>query len=142
MRAMRRKYFQQQGWPHRLEGAVRRVVLHTRLQRFPFRYWTSYNAVTSAVGMLLGGMDGQASHLSRLGGKAGEGAAGVNAGLEDIAHVEPWTTSFNPGTTTLERLLELTPEVDFAAFLFAVTTGRPIAHPHPISRDPARLRRE
>ena len=40
-------------------------------------------------------------------------------GLEDVAHVEPWTTSFNPGTTTLERLLELTREVDFAAFVFA-----------------------
>jgi hypothetical protein len=40
-------------------------------------------------------------------------------GLEDVAHVEPWTTSFNPGTTTLERLLELTHEVDFAAFAFA-----------------------
>src|SRR5215510_7171363 len=40
-------------------------------------------------------------------------------GLEDIAHVEPWTTSFNPGTTTLERLLELTREVDFAVFIFA-----------------------
>ena len=40
-------------------------------------------------------------------------------GLEDIARVEPWTTSFNPGTTTLERLLELTREVDFAAFVFA-----------------------
>ncbi len=40
-------------------------------------------------------------------------------GLEDIAHVDPWTTSFNPGTTALERLLELTHEVDFAAFVFA-----------------------
>src|ERR671911_2790415 len=40
-------------------------------------------------------------------------------GLEDVAQVEPWTTSFNPGTTTLERLLELTREVDFAAFVFA-----------------------
>jgi hypothetical protein len=40
-------------------------------------------------------------------------------GLEDVAHVEPWTTSFNPGTTTLERLIELTREVDFAAFVFA-----------------------
>jgi hypothetical protein len=36
-----------------------------------------------------------------------------------VAHVEPWTTSFNPGTTTLERLLELAHEVDFAAFAFA-----------------------
>jgi predicted nucleotide-binding protein len=47
-------------------------------------------------------------------------------GLEDIAEVQPWTTSFNPGTMTLERLLELTREMDFAAFLFAEddwTTG-------------------
>jgi predicted nucleotide-binding protein len=43
----------------------------------------------------------------------------LERGLEDIAQVEPWTTSFNPGTTTLERLLELTREVDFAAFVFA-----------------------
>ena len=43
----------------------------------------------------------------------------LTRGLEDVAHVEPWTTSFNPGTTTLERLLELAHQVDFAAFLFA-----------------------
>src|SRR5881275_1256485 len=43
----------------------------------------------------------------------------VTRGLEDIAHVQPWTSSFNPGTTTLERLLELAHEVDFAAFVFA-----------------------
>ena len=43
----------------------------------------------------------------------------LTRGLEDIAQVEPWTTSFNPGTTTLDRLLELTREVDFAAFVFA-----------------------
>jgi hypothetical protein len=43
----------------------------------------------------------------------------LTRGLEDVAHVEPWTTSFNPGTTTLERLFELTRAVDFAAFLFA-----------------------
>jgi len=43
----------------------------------------------------------------------------LTLGLEEVAHVEPWTTSFNPGTTTLERLLELTYEVDFAAFVFA-----------------------
>ena len=43
----------------------------------------------------------------------------LTRGLEDIAHVEPWTASFNPGTSTLERLLELTREVDFAAFVFA-----------------------
>src|SRR5262245_29976191 len=43
----------------------------------------------------------------------------LSRGLEDIAEVEPWTTSFNPGTTTLGRLLELVHEVDFAAFVFA-----------------------
>src|SRR5881409_739787 len=43
----------------------------------------------------------------------------LTRGLEDVAHVEPWTTSFNPGTTTQERLLELAHEVDFAAFVFA-----------------------
>ena len=36
-----------------------------------------------------------------------------------MADVEPWTTSFKPGTSTLERLVELTVEVDFAAFVFA-----------------------
>ena len=57
----------------------------------------------------------------------------LTLGLEDVAHVEPWTTSFNPGTTTLERLLELTHEVDFAAFVFArddwTTSGPPASDP-------------
>lgn len=43
----------------------------------------------------------------------------LTRGLDDIAMVEPWTTSFNPGVSTLERLLELTREVDFAVFIFA-----------------------
>jgi hypothetical protein len=43
----------------------------------------------------------------------------LTRGLEDVAHVEPWTTSFNPGTTALERLVQLAHEVDFAAFVFA-----------------------
>jgi hypothetical protein len=54
----------------------------------------------------------------------------LTRGLEDVAHVEPWTTSFNPGTTTLERLLELAHEVDFAALVFAQddwTTSSPPA---------------
>ena len=58
----------------------------------------------------------------------------LTRGLEDCAHVEPWTTSFNPGTTTLERLLELTHEVDFAAFVFAQddwTTDGPQVSPEP-----------
>src|ERR671922_2379441 len=54
----------------------------------------------------------------------------LTRGLEDVAHVEPWTTSFNPGTTTLERLLELAHGVDFAVFVFARddwTTNSPSA---------------
>ena len=55
----------------------------------------------------------------------------LTRGLGDIARVEPWTTSFNPGTSTLERLLELTREVDFAAFVFAQDdwTSSPSAQP-------------
>ncbi len=52
-------------------------------------------------------------------GKQGKLIQALTRGLADVAHVLPWTTSFNPGTTTLERLLELTREVDFAAFVFA-----------------------
>ena len=56
--------------------------------------------------------------------------------LEDIAHVNPWMTSFNPGTTTLERLVELAHEVDFAAFVFAQddwTSTSTVTSPHPES---------
>src|SRR5437763_10095479 len=57
----------------------------------------------------------------------------LTRGLEDVAHVEPWTTSFNPGTTTLERLLELAHEVDFAALVFArddwTTNSPPVSDP-------------
>jgi hypothetical protein len=58
----------------------------------------------------------------------------LTRGLQDVAHVAPWTTSFNLGTTTLERLLELTREVDFAAFVFAQddwTTNAQTAEPAP-----------
>jgi CAP12/Pycsar effector protein, TIR domain len=56
----------------------------------------------------------------------------LTRGLEDIAHVEPWTTSFHAGTSTLERLVELAHEVDFAAFVFArddwTTSGKAATH--------------
>ena len=52
-------------------------------------------------------------------GKQAKLLQALTRGLEDIAHVDPWTTSFNPGTTTLERLVELAHEVHFAAFVFA-----------------------
>src|SRR5689334_19819725 len=43
----------------------------------------------------------------------------LTRGLADVADVEPWTTTFNPGRSTLDRLVELSREVDFAAFVFA-----------------------
>jgi hypothetical protein len=55
-------------------------------------------------------------------GSSGEQARLLQAltrGLQDIADVDPWTTVFTPGVSTLERLVELTREVDFAAFIFA-----------------------
>src|SRR6185295_2087812 len=58
----------------------------------------------------------------------------LTRGLADVARVEPWTTSFNPGTSTLERLLEITQEVDFAAFVFAQddwTASSPAASAEP-----------
>ena len=56
----------------------------------------------------------------------------LTRGLGDVGHVEPWTTVFSPGTTTLGRLIELTREVDFAVFVFAQddwTTTAPPASP-------------
>src|SRR5262245_28549734 len=43
----------------------------------------------------------------------------ITRALGDTADVEPWTTTFNPGRSTLDRLVELSHEVDFAAFVFA-----------------------
>jgi hypothetical protein len=45
--------------------------------------------------------------------------AALTRGLQDIADVDAWTTVFTPGVSTLGRLVELTREVDFAAFVFA-----------------------
>jgi hypothetical protein len=55
-------------------------------------------------------------------GSSGEQAKLMQAiarGLSDVADVEPWTSTFNPGRSTLDRLVELSHEVDFAAFVFA-----------------------
>ncbi len=52
-------------------------------------------------------------------GKQAKLLQALTRGLAEVADVEPWTTVFNPGTSTLERLVELTREVDFAAFVFA-----------------------
>src|SRR4029079_13315116 len=63
-------------------------------------------------------------------GSSGKQAKLVQAlthGLAEVADVEPWTTVFNPGVSTLDRLVGLTREGDFAAFVFAqdAWTGSP-----------------
>ena len=64
-------------------------------------------------------------------GKQAKLLQALTRGLGDIGQVEPWTTSFNPGVSTLERLIELTREVDFAVFIFAADdwtlSGSPVA---------------
>jgi hypothetical protein len=52
-------------------------------------------------------------------GKQAKLVQALTRGLADVADVEPWTTVFNPGVSTLDRLVELTHDVDFAAFVFA-----------------------
>ena len=52
-------------------------------------------------------------------GKQAKLLQAIARGLEDVADVESWTTTFNPGRSTLDRLVELSQEVDFAAFVFA-----------------------
>jgi hypothetical protein len=52
-------------------------------------------------------------------GKQAKLVLALTRGLSEVAEVEPWTTVFNPGVSTLDRLVELTREVDFAAFVFA-----------------------
>jgi hypothetical protein len=52
-------------------------------------------------------------------GKQAKLLQAITRGLQDVADVEPWTTTFNPGRNTLDRLVELSQEVDFAAFVFA-----------------------
>ncbi len=70
-------------------------------------------------------------------GKQAKLLQALTRGLEEVAHVEPWTTSFNPGTTTLERLLELTREVDFAAMVFAQDDWTSASSPSPAPSDSA-----
>lgn len=52
-------------------------------------------------------------------GKQAKLVQALTRGLSDVADVEPWTAVFNPGVSTLDRLVELTGQVDFAAFVFA-----------------------
>jgi hypothetical protein len=52
-------------------------------------------------------------------GKQAKLLESISRGLGDIADVDTWMTTFNPGRSTLDRLVELSEEVDFAAFVFA-----------------------
>src|SRR5216110_2819590 len=52
-------------------------------------------------------------------GKQAKLLQAITRGLADVADVEPWTSTFNPGRSTLHRLLKLSQEVDFAAFVCA-----------------------
>src|SRR5437899_11264867 len=52
-------------------------------------------------------------------GKQAKLLQAITRGLEEVADVEPWTTTFNPGRSTVARLVELSQDVDFAAFVFA-----------------------
>jgi predicted nucleotide-binding protein with TIR-like domain len=53
-------------------------------------------------------------------GKQAKLVQALTRGLAEVAEVEPWTAVFNPGVSTLDRLVELTHEVDFAAFVFGL----------------------
>jgi len=64
-------------------------------------------------------------------GKQADLLQALTQGLADVAHVEAWTTVFNPGVGTLERLVELTREVDFAAFIFAQDDWTSVGAPAP-----------
>ena len=74
-------------------------------------------------------------------GKQAKLLQALTRGLEEVAHVDPWTTSFNPGTTTLERLVELTHEVDFAAFVFAQDDWTTADAPRPRRPPPSPVKR-
>src|SRR5215469_14594253 len=52
-------------------------------------------------------------------GKQAKLLQAIARGLSELADVESWTATFNPGRSTLDRLVELSQEVDFAAFVFA-----------------------
>jgi hypothetical protein len=73
-------------------------------------------------------------------GSSGQQAELLDAltrGLDDVADVIPWTTSFNAGMMTLDRLFELAAEVDFAAFIFARDDWTSRGTPSPDSTVPA-----
>ena len=65
----------------------------------------------------------------------------LTGGLATVAEVEPWTGVFNPGSSTLDTLVRLTREVDFAAFVFAQDDWTTPTPGDPGTAVPARPRR-
>ena len=70
----------------------------------------------------------EATRLPRVVRPAGEAAAGAHPWAPGHRRRRTWTTVFNPGVSTLDRLVELTHEVDFAAFIFAQDDWTSRAH--------------
>ena len=62
-------------------------------------------------------------------GKQAKLLQALTRGLEDVAHVDPWTTSFNPGTTTLERSSSSRVKSTSPRSSSLRTIGRPPTHP-------------
>jgi hypothetical protein len=65
------------------------------------------NATRSSPRRAFAGNDRQPLHLPWLIRKTGELLQVLTRGLEGVPQVDPWTTSFQPATITLERLVEL-----------------------------------
>src|SRR5262245_16874637 len=115
------------------------------------RIWSLPLKISWGNDLLVHGIPAQTQHQSEkrmekprifLGssGKQEKLLEALTRGLHGVAQVEPWMTSFNPGVSTLERLVELTREVDFAAFVFAqddwttnATPGAPAAAEQPVA---------
>src|SRR5712691_5415514 len=74
-------------------------------------------------------------------GKQAKLLQAITRGLEGVADVEPWTTTFNPGRSTLDRLVELSQEVDFAATRGERPNRRRLPSSRPL-RPPGARRRE
>ena len=71
-------------------------------------------------------------------GKQAKLLQALTRGLEDVADVEPWTTTFNPGTTTLGRLVGRGPDgPDLVAHASESTPGTAVGEgAHPCGRPP------
>jgi predicted nucleotide-binding protein len=89
-------------------GVVESCSQDARARPTRVRHVRHHESCVNKPRIFLGSSDKQAKLLQA-----------ITRGLADVADVEPWTATFNPGRSTLDRLVELSQEVDFAAFVFA-----------------------